>query len=194
MKKFAIVFLFMIGACSSLTPTEELQYENLIAQGAEPITVKSPTTAAMLNILPGGGDIYNGEWGALHPSVRGWLRGTTATRRCPLRWKSNDALDLVPASSSISHAVDRRKWLRRSPAQDDRRQCVPLAPYSLPVVVRVGARKSRCGADRSVLCARLGGLGDPVGPMPSNGLRSSAPSAGRRLPTAAKSLRGHRRD
>ncbi len=55
---------FVLAACQSLSPSEKQQYENLIAQGAEPIREKSPETAALLNILPGAGDIYNGEWGA----------------------------------------------------------------------------------------------------------------------------------
>ena len=55
--------LLSISACNSLTPHEEQQYENLIAQGAEPIEAKTPALAAGLNLLPGFGDIYNGHWG-----------------------------------------------------------------------------------------------------------------------------------
>ena len=53
-----------IQACNSLSPMEKQQYENLIAQGAEPVEAKNPTVAGALNLLPGVGDIYNGEWGA----------------------------------------------------------------------------------------------------------------------------------
>jgi hypothetical protein len=58
------VALLTLGACNTLTPLETQQYENLLAQGAEPVQEKSPTAAAALNLLPGFGDVYTGEWGA----------------------------------------------------------------------------------------------------------------------------------
>ena len=64
--------LLTLGACSTLTPLETQQYENLLAQGAEPIQAKNPTTAAALNLLPGFGDIYNGQWDAFGIDLLLW--------------------------------------------------------------------------------------------------------------------------
>lgn len=67
----ALLLTLPLAACQSLSPLEEQQYENLIAQGAEPLTPKSPLAAALLNIGPGFGDLYNlrnwgpgNQWGA----------------------------------------------------------------------------------------------------------------------------------
>lgn len=58
------VLTLVLSACNSLSPHEEQQYENLIAQGAEPVVKKKPALAGALNVLPGFGDIYTREWGA----------------------------------------------------------------------------------------------------------------------------------
>jgi len=68
LKTRLVVFILLILlcgiGCNSLTSIEEQQYQNLISQGAIPHDPKSPALGALLNILPGIGDIVNGEWGA----------------------------------------------------------------------------------------------------------------------------------
>lgn len=54
----------LAAGCSALTPSEQIRYDGLVREGASPIERKDPTTAAALNVLPGFGDIYTGEWGA----------------------------------------------------------------------------------------------------------------------------------
>ncbi len=63
----------LLAACQSLSPQEEQQYQNLMAQGAEPIEKKDPVLAAGLNVLPGIGDIYNGEFGAFVLDLLLWF-------------------------------------------------------------------------------------------------------------------------
>ena len=70
-----VLFVGILAAgatgCASVTPSERRQYEGLKAAGAvnDPY---DPTTAALLNILPGGGDVYNGEWGAFVLDLLFW--------------------------------------------------------------------------------------------------------------------------
>lgn len=55
--------LFIIFAsCQSLEPMESAKYAIIVEKNLELQSRKSPALAAVLNILPGGGDIYNGEW------------------------------------------------------------------------------------------------------------------------------------
>ena len=54
----------LLTGCQSLSQEEQLEYRTLMWKDAEPIQVKNPTTAALLNVLPGIGDIYNEQWGA----------------------------------------------------------------------------------------------------------------------------------
>lgn len=56
--------MWLLCACNSLTPLEEQEYDNLIAQGAKPVEKKNPSVAGALNLFIGIGDIYNKEWGA----------------------------------------------------------------------------------------------------------------------------------
>ena len=65
-KKTALLSLgcVLVASCSTLSPVEEQQYQNLIAQGAPPVEAKSPVVSGLLNLGPGLGDIYNGEYGA----------------------------------------------------------------------------------------------------------------------------------
>lgn len=60
----AALLALLASACNSLSPHEEQQYWNLMAQGAEPVVKKKPAVAGALNLLPGFGDIYTREWGA----------------------------------------------------------------------------------------------------------------------------------
>jgi len=61
----AVLMSVLVGAgCSSLSPVEKHQYENLICQGAEPVVDKKPGVAAALNVLPGIGDLYTKQYGA----------------------------------------------------------------------------------------------------------------------------------
>ena len=59
----ALACLFTTN-CAGLSQGEQVDYEMMMESGLEPLTPKSPAAAAGLNILPGGGDIYNGKWGA----------------------------------------------------------------------------------------------------------------------------------
>ena len=63
-KLVPVAALLLCASCNSLNAIERQQYKNLMAQGAETANEQSPTLAAVLNILPGFGDLYNGEWGA----------------------------------------------------------------------------------------------------------------------------------
>ena len=60
----ALASVLVCTGCSSLSPIEKQQYENLICQGAEPIVEKKPGVAAVLNVAPGFGDLYNKQYGA----------------------------------------------------------------------------------------------------------------------------------
>ena len=65
MKGFVLIAIAAVApACASLNGIEDQQWKNLKARGAPVIEPNSKTLAACLNILPGVGDIYNGEWGA----------------------------------------------------------------------------------------------------------------------------------
>jgi hypothetical protein len=67
------VVLCLAAACNSLSPVEQQQYENLIAQGAEPVEKKKPAVAGALNLVAGFGDIYNNEWGAFALDFLLWI-------------------------------------------------------------------------------------------------------------------------
>jgi len=95
-----LALLLTLCACNTLTPLERQQYDNLLAQGAEPRHEKDPTTAAVLNLFPGFGDIYNGEWGAFaldlllwYPSIlwavpQGAVTATNYNKRATLAYYS----------------------------------------------------------------------------------------------------------
>jgi len=68
----AAALLAFLPACNSLTPWERQQYENLIAQGAEPIRPHNPALAGGLNLLPGIGDLYNRQWDAFVVDLLLW--------------------------------------------------------------------------------------------------------------------------
>ena len=61
-----------LTACNSLSQHEQQQYDNLISQGASPQTPHNPALAAGLNLLPGIGDLYNGEYGAFALDLLLW--------------------------------------------------------------------------------------------------------------------------
>src|SRR5689334_12660092 len=67
-RSFSVAALLLLlafsPACENLSPMEKQQYENLMAQGAEPVKEKKPWLAGSLNLLPGFGDIYTRHWGA----------------------------------------------------------------------------------------------------------------------------------
>jgi len=68
----SLALTLVLASCSSLSPHEEQQYENLMAQGAEPLVVKKPAVAGSLNLLIGIGDIYNRQWGAFALDLLLW--------------------------------------------------------------------------------------------------------------------------
>ena len=74
MKAFltALLALPLLAGCRTLSAVEQQQYENLLAQGAEPIDAKDPAIAGLLNLLPGGGDIYNHQWDAFVVDLLLW--------------------------------------------------------------------------------------------------------------------------
>ena len=52
------------GGCRSMESWQEAEYGNIRAAGLPEFHPKSPAAAGVLNLLPGIGDAYNGEWGA----------------------------------------------------------------------------------------------------------------------------------
>lgn len=74
MKRLIAVVALSLAGCATLNSTEQMQFANLQAQGAPDIEhEKSMTAAALLNVLPGFGDIYNGEWGAFALDFLLWV-------------------------------------------------------------------------------------------------------------------------
>jgi hypothetical protein len=60
---FALGMLILTG-CQSLAPWQQAGLQNIRRAGLPEWSPKSPAAAGVLNILPGIGDGYNGEWGA----------------------------------------------------------------------------------------------------------------------------------
>ena len=58
------LLLACIPACNPLTPFERREYDSLIIQGAHRQVPHNVNRAVFLNLLPGFGDFYNGEFGA----------------------------------------------------------------------------------------------------------------------------------
>jgi len=58
--------------CATPTAYERAQYDRLVAQGNPPIETYSPVAAGALNVLPGIGDAYNGQWGAFVANFLLW--------------------------------------------------------------------------------------------------------------------------
>lgn len=59
-----VVLGVALQGCRSLESWQEAEYQNIKAAGLPTFEPKTPAVAAVLNILPGVGDGYNGEWGA----------------------------------------------------------------------------------------------------------------------------------
>ena len=59
---FALGMIVLPG-CQAPNAYEKAGYNSLVAQGAPPIEEYSPALAGCLNLLPGIGDAYLGEWG-----------------------------------------------------------------------------------------------------------------------------------
>lgn len=69
----SVVSLFGLAACQGLTAADEIRYVNLLSQGATPVKKKEPLVAAALNLGPGLGDIYTGQWGAFALDFLFWM-------------------------------------------------------------------------------------------------------------------------
>ena len=53
-----------LASCRGLEPWQQAEYQEIKDAGMPDLDPKSPALAAGLNLLPGVGDAYNGEWGA----------------------------------------------------------------------------------------------------------------------------------
>lgn len=60
----ALVLSVFLTGCAGLSNTDRYEYEEMMSAGLAPVEDKSVALAAVLNVLPGFGDIYTGEYGA----------------------------------------------------------------------------------------------------------------------------------
>lgn len=69
------LFVSMIG-CASLKVSERYEYtkleSRLTSAGLEPEKIKDPTLAGALNVLPGIGNAYIGQWGLFAVNLLLW--------------------------------------------------------------------------------------------------------------------------
>ncbi|MCM8812382.1 MAG: hypothetical protein NC924_00410 [Candidatus Omnitrophica bacterium] len=72
----AVFFGVVISGCESLRTYEKYEYRQLESRlttvGLEPEKEKNPTTAGALNILPGIGNAYLGQWGIFVVNLLFW--------------------------------------------------------------------------------------------------------------------------
>lgn len=69
---FLVAVLLWTAGCQGLNTWEKQAYRNLEMQGAPEQETYSPVLAGILNILPGGGDAYLGQWGAFVGNLLLW--------------------------------------------------------------------------------------------------------------------------
>lgn len=60
------------GGCRGMESWQRAEYQNVKAAGLPEFEPKSPAVAGALNLLPGFGDAYNGEWGAFVCNLLFW--------------------------------------------------------------------------------------------------------------------------
>ncbi len=68
---FAALFIVNAG-CHGLNSIDAEAYRNLERLGVPLIEEKNPVLAGVLNILPGAGDVYLGQWGAFVCNLLLW--------------------------------------------------------------------------------------------------------------------------
>ncbi len=89
--KFCLVFTFVFSLMSSAFADNyadrimKQKYRKALTIGCENIEVKSPATAAVLGLLPGGGSFYTGAMGLGVADAILWMFGSTIWDS-PLAW------------------------------------------------------------------------------------------------------------
>ncbi len=68
----AVVVTFLLTGCRGLEVWQEAGLQNVKNCGLPEFSPKSPAAAGVLNLLPGIGDAYNGEWGAFAANFLLW--------------------------------------------------------------------------------------------------------------------------
>lgn len=72
----SVVCISMLAGCATMRSSERVAYEalepRLEATGLEKITDKDPALAGTLNLLPGVGNAYLGQWGAFVGNLLFW--------------------------------------------------------------------------------------------------------------------------